>query len=146
MAMRSRRMTRLALTVTVMLAGAAVGCGGSGTIAVPGEASTPVEQVARLLRTAHEQNKPSPKSLKDAEKFAAGLPDAIAALKSGEVVIYWGVNLDEYGGGSLIGYEKKTPEQGGIAILGDGTTTDLTPDLFKTIPPPPDSKLKPASR
>jgi len=123
-----------------------VGCSRPETPAAPDAPTTPAKQVARLLRTFKEQNQPSPKSLKDAEKFAAGIPGAVEAPKSGEVVIYWGVNPDEYGGASLIGYEKKTPEQGGVAILGDGSTTEITADLFKTIPKPPDSKLKPASR
>lgn len=136
----SGRLLILALTASL------AGCGGPEPPAAIGASSAPVEQVARLLQIFREQNRPSPKSLKEAEKLAAGLPGAVEALKSGEVVIYWGVNLDEYGGASLIGYEKKTPEQGGVVILGDGSTTEITPELFKTIPKPPDSKLKPASR
>ncbi|WP_165071199.1 hypothetical protein [Paludisphaera rhizosphaerae] len=138
--------TSLRTTLGLILAFILVGCGEPETPAVPDSAPTPAEQVGQLLRICREQNRPTPKSLKEAQKLAAGLPGAIDALKSGDVVIYWDVNLDEYGGASAIGYEKKTPEQGGRVILGDGSTTEMSADQFKAVAKPPDSKLKPASR
>ncbi|WP_165247233.1 hypothetical protein [Paludisphaera soli] len=110
-----------------------------------GAEPSPVEQVGQLLRTYQEQNKPAPKSLKDAEKLGAALPRALEALRSGEVVIYWGVNLDEYGGASVIGYEKDVPEKGGVVILGDGSTTEVTAEAFQGLPKPPASKLNPSA-
>ena len=140
--MTARMIARLGLLIG--LAALPAACSPTGGTGTPGGEATPVEQVGQLLRSFHEQNKPSPKSLKDAEKMGTALPKALEALRSGDVVIYWGVNLDEYGGASLIGYEKQVPEKGGVIILGGGTTPEVTAEVFRTIPKPPESRLKPA--
>lgn len=113
--------------------------------AAPEVELTPVEQVGQILRTCREMGKPAPKTPKDAEKIPGASPGALEALKSGEVVIYWGVNLDEHGGTTLIGHEKDAPEQGGRVILGDGTVVELDADQIRELPRPPAHLLKPGT-
>ena len=125
------------------IAFSSLACGPEPAGGSPGAEATPVEQVGQLLRTCHEMGRPAPKSLKEAEKAPGASPQALAALKSGEVVIYWGVNLDEYGGASAIGYERGVPERGGKVILGDGSVVEMDAEQFRTIAKPPDAKLKP---
>ncbi len=131
-------------TILILALAAASGCGRSPE-AAPGTEPTPVEQVGQLLRTCNEMGKPAPRTLKEAEKLPGAPPKAIEALKSGAVVIYWGVNLNEYGGASAIGYEKDAPEKGGAVILGDGTVTELTAEQVREIAKPPDALLKPGA-
>lgn len=128
-------------TILIVALAAASGCGPTPGAAPEGEPS-PVEQVGQLLRTCNEMGKPAPRTLKEAEKLPGASPKAIEALNSGAVVIYWGVNLNEYGGASVIGYEKDAPEKGGAVILGDGTVTELAAEQFREIPKPPEALLK----
>ena len=129
------------LILSAVLAASAPGCG-SAAPGPGGPEPAAVEEVGQLLRMFQEQNKPAPKSIQEAEKAGSAFPKAIAALKSGDVAIYWGVNLDEYGGASVLGYEKQAPEQGGVVILGDGSTVEMTAEQFRDAPKPPAQKLK----
>ncbi|MDG3007399.1 hypothetical protein [Paludisphaera mucosa] len=119
-------------------------CGPASETGAPGAEPAAVEQVGQLLRMYREKNRPVPKSLKEAEKSGSALPKALEALRSGAVVIFWGLNLDEYGGASVIGYEKQTPERGGVVILGDGATAAMTAEQFREAPKPPASLLAPS--
>lgn len=142
----SRSMTFRTISAFAAAVGLAFidGCGSdpqAGPVAEP----SPIEQVGQLLRSSYEMGKTAPKTLKEAEKSPGVSPKALEALKSGDVAIYWGANLDEYGAASMIGHEKDAPGRGGRVILGDGTVVELTADQIRGLPHPPDALLKPGA-
>ncbi|AMV35961.1 hypothetical protein [Planctomyces sp. SH-PL62] len=140
--MISRR-SRFAAALLVSLIAPHSGCGSSTESTVSGAEPSPVEQVGQLLRMHREQNRPTPRTLKEAQKSGTALPRALEALRSGEVVIAWGLDLEEYGGTSVIGYEKDAPDKGGAVVLGDGTVVELTAEEFQAASKPPASRFTP---
>lgn len=111
--------------------------------APPGAEPTPTELVGEIVRTCHEMGRPIPRTPRDAEKIPGASPRAIEALRSGAVVIHWGLDLDEHGGTTLVGFEKDAPERGGRVILADGTVAELDAEQIRDLPRPPGDPPRP---
>jgi hypothetical protein len=122
----------------------ALGCS-PAPVAGPEAEPTPVEQVGRIVRTCREMARPIPRTPREAEKIPGASPTALEALKSGAVELYWGADLDEYGGTAVVGHEKGAPEHGGRVILADGTVADLDAEQIRDLPRPPAELLKPGA-
>lgn len=138
--MDGRRMTTRMIPALALAC--ALGCT-PAPVAPPDAEPTPVELVGRIVRTCREMGRPIPRTPKEAEKLPGASPAAIDALKSGAVEIYWGADLDEYGGAALVGHEKGATERGGRVILADGTVAELDAERIRDLPRPPADLLKP---
>jgi hypothetical protein len=78
--------------------------------------------------------KKSPASLKDLEAKKERLGNLYDQIQNGEFVVIWKAALTLDGANNdkqVIGYEKKTPTEGGTVVFGGGTVKRLTPELFK---------------
>jgi hypothetical protein len=132
------------LALLASLALAAPGCGGPpGTR--PAEenarADLALDEVGSFLQMQHKGGKPAPKSIKDLAPMENGFPQAYTALKSGELVAYWGVDFDPSDSTTVVAYEKAVPEAGGRVLMRDGSLKSMTADEFKAATKPADGKL-----
>ena len=65
---------------------------------------------------------------------------AMSKLASGEVVFLWGVHardlarMPDGSGGTILAYEKETPEKGGLCLFGECSVKELTAEEFKKTP------------
>jgi hypothetical protein len=62
------------------------------------------------------------------------------ALKAGELVLIWDVNIGEVGEtpagtkGTILGYEKDAPTKGGLVLMVNGDIVDMTAEEFQAAP------------
>ena len=67
-------------------------------------------------------------------------PLGAAAVKSGEIVILWGVKMASEDGsgatGEVVAYEKSTPTSGGYVLLQNGQVKKMTSAEFESAPKP----------
>jgi hypothetical protein len=78
----------------------------------------------------------APMTAEDLEPLMIGDTAALKALKSGQVVIYWGVTLNDLmKAGNLadivLAYEQGVPEKGGLVLMADVSLKQMTVDDFK---------------
>jgi hypothetical protein len=118
-----------------------VGCGPSGSAPGSREELT-ISQVAQIFRMRQRAQKAPPRDIKDIQSQQTVSPAAFAAIKSGEVVVNWGVGLadDTEAAATVLAYQKDVPEKGGEVLMQDGTAKKMTADEFKAAKKPPGSK------
>jgi hypothetical protein len=99
---------------------------------------TSLNDVGDIYRTFVVMNKKAPKTLGDLAKLERMSPAGIVALRSGEVVVRFGMDLpntDPEPGKSasdeILAYEKQVPEAGGKVLMLDRTIRQMTADEFK---------------
>jgi hypothetical protein len=135
-----------------------VGCGPSTAVPESHEEFT-ISQVAQIFQMRHRAQKPAPKGIKDVEDRQAAVPAAVAAIKSGDVKVYWGVEIDDGSGdvivywgtgladgseaaSTVLAYQKDVPEKGGEVLMQDGNTRKMTAEEFKAAKKPAGGKLE----
>jgi hypothetical protein len=121
--------------------------GGCGTRSIGPLPQTPEEEsIAQLGRVLQGyRGKPAPKALKEVVSREQGYPAAIGALRSGDLLLYWGVGLSDgaEAAGTVVAYRKEVPEAGGGVLMQDGTARVMTPDEFRAARKPPGAKTDP---
>jgi hypothetical protein len=132
-----------ACVLVVLTVIAPVGCGPS--TAGPGShEELTISQVAQIFQMRHRSQKPAPKGIKDVESQQAVVPAGVTAIKSGEVIVYWGVGIEDGSdaASTVLAYQKDVPEKGGEVLMQDGKATKMTADEFKAAKKPADGKLE----
>lgn len=95
-----------------------------------------LEEVSSLYLSSYSQKKKPPTSIKDFVR-ADLFPDAVNAIKNGEVVVYWGVApTPEEASTEVLAYRADVPSKGGYVLLKDMTTRAMTPEEFQAAPKP----------
>jgi hypothetical protein len=83
-------------------------------------------QEAVLLLNAYEEQGHGPaRSVKDLRSLENAYPSGYAAIRNGELLIRWGVSLQEATEQPVV-CEKDGPSQGGLAALADGKVKTFT--------------------
>jgi hypothetical protein len=83
-----------------------------------------------LIAKHYGRNHPQPPAeLKDFQRYEASNYAGYRALAEGRHIFAWGV--PNQGSSTVLAYEKDTPEQGGLVLLGDGTTRKMSPQEFQ---------------
>jgi hypothetical protein len=120
-----------------------VGCGPS-TSEPESREELAITQVGRIFHMRKRTQKTPPQGIKDIEGLKGVAPAAVEAIKSKEVIVYWGVGLDEGsdGASTVLAYQKDVPEKGGEVLMQDGTAKKMTADEFKAAKKPADGKLE----
>ncbi|AMV40781.1 hypothetical protein [Planctomyces sp. SH-PL62] len=132
------------------------GCGGSGTTESITSATSengPLAQVGQIYRAHWQLKDKAPTGPKDIATFADGNPEGVNAVKNGEIVVIWGVKLDDLsieGDGDsadeVLAYEKATPEQGGYVLMKNRDIRKMTADEFKAAPKAAGTAAAPAGK
>jgi hypothetical protein len=79
---------------------------------------------------------PLPRKPEDFNDYVDSMPTALERIKQGEYVVAWGVGLSSApgAGNQILAYEKKSPAEGGVVLLRDGTVKKLTAAEFAAAP------------
>jgi hypothetical protein len=78
-----------------------------------------------------------PSRAEDLAPYFENDPELLGLLKSGDVVFQYGVSVRDIVAGdhstsdTVLAYEKDVPTRGGLALMADGSTKDMTPDEFR---------------
>jgi hypothetical protein len=122
-----------ALILALLLAGCS---GRSGSVG--SERESELREVANLLILHSGQHNKGPAKAADLQKYEAGGPLGFQAVKSGDIVIVWGATMpgegDRTGTTAIVAYEKKTPTEGGLVLLHNGTIQEMTAEGFAAAP------------
>jgi hypothetical protein len=104
-----------------------------------------ITQLGRVLSGF--RGKAAPKALKDLLSREQGYPAAIGALRSGDVLLYWGVGISAGpdAAGTVVAYCKGVPEKGGEVLMQDGTAKAMTADEFKAARKPEGASTDPGT-
>jgi|GEM_PF-892995 len=123
--------------VAAFLTACLSGCGGSSSN--PGgtgpDRSSELQDVGTMLQLSG-GNKPASK-LADLAKLEGNFQQAYSSLKSGEIVVNWGVKMPGEGDMAsapkdIVAYEKKTASEGGLVLYLNGKVEKVTADQFKS--------------
>jgi hypothetical protein len=92
-------------------------------------------QLGDVLRIRAEEGAPPPASVADVVKYEKAFPLACGKVKDGQIVLFFGVPLQEGVEDKILAHEKLTPEAGGHVLMQDGKTIKkVTADEFKAAP------------
>lgn len=119
-----------------LLAFGLLGCS-SDQPAVAAPEFTLMRDVDGVLRMANGKKISKPAQFTELEN---NFPVGVRAIKSGEVVVNWGVMMANEDGsgatGEVAAYEKKTPTEGGYVLFQDGNVKTVTAAEFEALPKP----------
>ena len=141
--MHALRYWACACVMVVLTAIVPVGCGPS-TAGPDSHEELMITQVAKIFQMRHRAQKPAPKGIKDVEDRQAAVPAAVAAIKSGDVKVYWGVGIDDgpEAASTVLAFQKDVPENGGEVLMQDGNARKMTAEEFKAAKKPAEGKLE----
>jgi len=96
---------------------------------------------AELYRFYTVQNKKPPKSVAEARTMENAVPSGLTPIVTGEVVVFWGAELNELGeepagpeSDKVLAYEKDVPEKGGRVLMLDRRIKTMTAEEFAAAP------------
>ncbi len=134
--------------VSTLIAGCGAGPGSTGGQTILDQ--TPLEQVGKMLRTYQKGLKPPakgardlpvykpgpvppPRGSRDLVPMAKGFPQAVNALRNGDVLLFWKTDLsdDPDAATTLLAYAREVPDLGGQVLMRDGTVQTMTPAQFQ---------------
>jgi hypothetical protein len=91
-----------------------------------------LSQLGDLLRLRQEESAPPPGTGRDIEKYKKAFPLACGKVKDGQIVLIYGVPVQEGVEDTIIAYEMEAPASGGHVLMQDGKTIKkMTADEFK---------------
>ena len=115
-----------------------IGCGGPGGDEEPKSVLGPAPEQAMIdlkamLELMEKEKKPMPKGVQDLAAYGPGFPAAEVFLQNGAIVYAWGTKIsqDADAATTVIAYESKTPTEGGLVMMQNGTTQTMTAEQFK---------------
>jgi uncharacterized protein YbaA (DUF1428 family) len=116
----------------VLAAAFTAGCGPS-TASPQTHDEAVIKQVWQLYHSYQKRNKEAPKVIADILPMEQNLPAALGAIRSKEVLIYWGVGFSDAAEASstVLAYQKDVPEKGGDVLMQDGATRTMSAEEFK---------------
>lgn len=105
------------------------------------EAASPEFSILRdvdgMIRMANGKKITKPQEL---TQFENSFPLGAKSVKSGDVIVLWGVKMANEDGsgvtGELVAYEKKVPTEGGYVLLQDGNVKKMSAAEFEAAPKP----------
>jgi hypothetical protein len=114
---------------------ASTGCStsSSGSASAPPTAGDDLLEVSGLLRDYTAEFRKGPARVADLQKNEPLYTRGFQAVRTGAVVVVWGVPMPAEGGGDgVIAYEKKAETDGGAVLLQNGTVKQMTADEFRS--------------
>jgi hypothetical protein len=120
--------------VVAISVGLAAGCGGSnsGTVIDTGGKAA-LEDFGAMLKSLADEGRKPPARLAELEAVEPIIPVGGPAIRSGDIVYYWGAGYAA-GGNQVVAYEKKVPTDGGYVLLQDGSVKEMSASEFQSAP------------
>jgi hypothetical protein len=114
-----------------------VGCGPS-TAPPRTQEEASIQQVWQLFHSYQKRGKEAPKAIADFLPMERNFPGALGAIRSKEVLVYWGAGFSDAADASstVLAYNKDVPEKGGGVLMQDGTTRTMSAEEFKAAKTP----------
>ena len=106
-----------------------VGCGEPAKTVTGGNRKDHIEEIGQMLKDLSAEGKKPPGKLSELDAVEPMLPLASQLIRSGEVVMVWGVGYAP-GSQKVAAYEKKAETEGGWVLLQDGTVKEMTAGEF----------------
>ena len=119
-----------------LLVSTALGCSSNNNSgsSIPTEAGSAIAQTLGMIQESTYGGTPL-KDLKAAESYANQFPDAVSAIKSGEIVIVWGRSLlDNAKEPQIVAYESSASSGEGWAVKEDGKLHKIGASDIKGLP------------
>jgi hypothetical protein len=139
---RSSRHSSPILLLLLLLGVTITGCGESTqreNISLLETAS--VQDVGTLYRMFEADRHKAPTQVSDFRHYQEMAPAGYNAVKTGSIEVVWGVELTDLAEeGSkdspdeILAYEKKVPAEGGVVLMKNRTTRQMTAEEFKAAP------------
>jgi hypothetical protein len=130
-----------AWVAAVLTAMVPMGCGPS-TAGPDSAEKFKMGQVSQLFRIFKKMEK-LPQKIKDVESMNGNLPAAVGAIKSKEVLIYWGAGVSDApeAASTVLAYHKDVPEKGGEVLMQNGKLRKMTAAEFNSAPKPAGGRI-----
>jgi hypothetical protein len=98
-----------------------------------------LRDVDSILRNFSGASGKAPTKALDLAAFESNYQEGYRAVKSGEIVVVWGVKMAGEGEAAnapanVIAYEKKAPTEGGYVLLQNGTIKKMSKEEFDSTP------------
>lgn len=101
--------------------------------------SLKLRELGELYRTYVLAKKKAPKTMAELREYEAGYPMAIAALREGEIEVYWGGDLvnaeaiqpGETPSDKVLAFESRVPKEGGYVMMANREVKKMTPEEFQ---------------
>jgi len=97
-----------------------------------------LSEVRDMYELYSKTNKKAPKSLKDFSLFSDGSPTGFSAIKQGNVVVIWDVELNPEreadSADEVLAFAKEVPENGGAVLMKNRSLKTMTAEEFKAAP------------
>jgi hypothetical protein len=126
-------MSRLLPPLLGVSIGLVLGCGGASSGLVANPQKEALADLGQLLKQLAAENKRPPGKPAELDAVEPMVPTAGPAIRSGQVVYFWGAAYTA-GGTRVVAHEKKAPEAGGFALLEDGTVKEMSAAEFAAAP------------
>jgi hypothetical protein len=126
--------TLKSLAFVILIGSVLTGCGGDR---VAGPSANPAKDALAdlgefLKQTANEKKKP-PSKLSEMDAIEPMIPNASVAIRMGTIVYLWGATYNA-DGTKIVAHEKKTPTEGGLVLLENGTIQEQSAAEFAAAP------------
>ena len=125
----NRLFVALVAGVGLMLAG----CGDDKAATVSDANKGALEELGRMLKDLADEGRKPPSKLAELEPVEPMIPTAGPPLRNGEIVYLWGAAYAA-GGEKVVAHEKKTPTEGGLVLLQDGSVKSMSAQEFAAAP------------
>jgi hypothetical protein len=124
------------IPVFIVLLTLALGCGSAKQTGDPETMRKQAElgEIYDSYTMFAKKNQRPPKQISELmqKEYQAVYSVGLSALKSGQYVAVWGVDVNGKDGGTVLAYEKNAAKEGGAVLMANGTIKQMTADELQS--------------
>ena len=116
----------------VLMVAISAGCGGTATqLGYTPKSKDRMDEVGAMYKSYMAANKGNlPKKLSDLDPFEPANQYGFAAIRDGEVVMFWGGAKSGDSGSIIQAHDKSISSTGGFVLMQDGTVKEMSASEF----------------
>lgn len=116
------------------------GCGRVQQAAQRQQRSNQLKAIGLAYHNCNDDLQRGPANADELRKYLAGFEDAYQAVQSGDIVVFWNARVPadfpQGLGNTVLAHDKGVPANGGLVLMGDGSTRTMTAAEFAAAPRP----------